>query len=100
MNNYSNLRIPRDIKAQVKLSIFYLIDIMIIGGLFVLCQSFQQSAQFTLGNYIFLQVVTLSFGLFLCAKPASCPEKRNFQVILQLFMSDKRKYVSEDYSIE
>ncbi|MDT1958973.1 DUF5592 family protein [Carnobacterium divergens] len=100
MNDYSNLKIPRDIKAQVKLYMFYLVDIMVVVGLIYGGYMFQNMVQFTLGHYAMLQVTNFSLGIFLCAKPSSCPEKRNIQVIMQLLMKDQRKYVTEDYSNE
>lgn len=100
MNDYSNLKIPRDIKAQVKLYMFYLVDILLVIFLLYVGYMFQNTVQFTVGYFALLQVTNFSLGIFLCAKPASCPEKRNIQVIMQLLMKDQRKYVTEDYSIE
>ncbi|WP_317913199.1 DUF5592 family protein [Carnobacterium maltaromaticum] len=98
MGNYNNLRIPRNIKAQIKLYLFFFVDIMIVAGFLLLGYYAQQIFQFTAPVFGVLMVTNLIFGIYLCMKPAACPDKRNFQVILQLLAMDTRKYITQHYS--
>lgn len=98
MGNYNNLRIPRNIKAQIKLYLFFFVDIMIVAGFMLLGYYAQQIFQFTAPVFGVLMVTNLIFGIYLCMKPAACPDKRNFQVILQLLAMDTRRYITQHYS--
>lgn len=98
MGNYNDLKIPRNIKAQIKLYLFFFVDIMVVAGLLLGGWYMQGLLNFTAVNFILFQLANLIFGIFLCMKPAACPDKRNSQVILQLLFMDKRKYLAQHYS--
>lgn len=98
MGNYNNLRIPRNIKAQIKLYMFFFVDIMIVVGFVLLGYYAQQIVKFTAPVFGLMMATNLIFGIYLCMKPAACPDKRNFQVILQLLVMDTRKYITQHYS--
>lgn len=65
MENYNNLRIPRNIKAQIKLYMFFFVDIMIVVGFVLLGYYAQQIVQFTAPVFGLMMATNLIFGIYL-----------------------------------
>lgn len=94
MTEFDQLRIPRNLKIKMKLAFFYVVDLMVVGGIFFL-SFYANEYLFHLpqSNYMMLQGINIVFGIYLCMG-ASNTNMKNYQVIMRIFLCDKNKYIS------
>lgn len=88
--------IPKEIKSEIKLQWgFFVKDLIVIG---IMAGWGWMTASFfarEIDSLIYI-LINAAFGVFLILKPASNPQKRNYQVIYLIFAQDRKKYKSFD----
>lgn len=90
--NRKIIRNPKNIKREVKLKLFYVLDITIIAGMLILANYLNTVLYITGGFSIALYILFGLFGIFLCIKPPNSPTNRNLIVIYHLITFDKNQY--------
>lgn len=97
MNKYHNMKIQKSLKQEIRIKAFYFVDVALIfvlcGGMFYL----QSTLTLPILHFILIELLLLSLGVFLCAKPASNGGHRNIYTIFCLFKMDRKTYVSQSY---
>lgn len=94
MGKYSQMTIPRNLRAKIKLAMFYMVDVFVVLGMALV--GYYENIylfRFPLKQYVALMVFHVVLGIFFCLRPKDSPDKKMFQVIIQLFARDKESYV-------
>lgn len=86
------IRNPKNIKREIKLKLFYVLDLAIITGMLILANYINTVLYITGGFSVTLYVLFGLFGIFLCIKPPNSPTNRNLIVIYHLITFDKNQY--------
>lgn len=98
MNKYHNMTILKSVKQQIKVAMFYLLDIIIIGGFAYGLFLLQNYMKLPAVHFILLEIVSVLFGIFLCIKPASGGGSRNLFIAYKLLTMDRNTYVVQSYT--
>lgn len=91
--NHGRIRNPKNVKQEIKLKLFYVLDLVIVVGMLMLANYLSQLLYVKQSYSIVLYIVFGLFGIFICIKPPGSPTNRNFMVLLHMFQRDKNKYV-------
>lgn len=97
MNKYVNMRSISNIKARMKIAMFYFLDIVCLFLTFILGQYIQDVIQFKFGLYVTFQITNLLLCLVLCLPSPNNPNRNNFSVFFLYMMKDKRQFLSSDF---
>lgn len=91
-NEFTSLRNPRNVRQEIKFSLFYLIDAAIIAIMVVIANQILKVIPLGGVATVFFYVLFAGFGIFLCMKPFSNPTSRNFKVIWYMLKMDNNNY--------
>ncbi|HCM90573.1 MULTISPECIES: DUF5592 family protein [Vagococcus] len=85
-------RNPKNIKQEIKLFFFYLLDLGIISACVMFSVYFAKLLP--ISPYMKLLFYGLSgvVGLWLCVRTPAHPKERNLQIVFHMFSRDKNKY--------
>ncbi|EJQ36001.1 hypothetical protein IEE_05477 [Bacillus cereus BAG5X1-1] len=86
------MRNPKNVKQEIKLSFFYLIDAGIIAMMLILANYVTKIVPMGGVASIVLHVTFAVFGLFLCIRPFNSPTNRNVKVIWKMLKMDNKNY--------
>lgn len=91
--NKGIIKNPKNIKREIKLKLFYVLDLAIVTCMIILA-NYLNTVLYLTGTFsILLYILFLIFGIFLCIKPPNSPTNRNFVVIYHLLTSDRNQYI-------
>lgn len=94
MGKYSQMTIPQNLRVKIKLAVFYMVDIFVVAGMALLCYYENlYILRFPFKEYVLLMILHVVLGIFFCLRPNDSPDKKMFQVLVQMFARDKEKYV-------
>lgn len=83
---------PKNIKQEIKLYFFYLIDIGIVAGMVIAAVQLNKVLLLPGTMQLFFYILSGVFGVFLCIKTPSNPTVRNYKVLLNLLKMDRNSY--------
>ncbi|PFB88631.1 DUF5592 family protein [Bacillus thuringiensis] len=86
------IRNPKNIKQEIKLAFFYIIDGGIIAIMLILAGYMPNVVPIGGFGRLMFYVLFGLFGLFLCIKPYNSPTNRNLKVILDMLKMDNKNY--------
>ncbi len=87
---------PKGTKQEIKLWAFYLLDIGIVVGMLVIANYITKIFPLSGGMEILFYIISICFGIFLCARTPSHPTERNLMVMINIFKMDNNNYHSID----
>ena len=91
------MRTISDIKARMKMAMFYFMDVVALALTYLVGDKLQDMIQFRFPMYVLFQVVNLGVCLFLCLPARSNPTRNNASALFLFFTRDKRQFLSQDY---
>lgn len=97
MDHYHNMRTITNIRARIKLAVFYLMDIACLAGTYFIGDYLQKFFQFSFPIYVLFQATNLLLCLYFCLPSLNNPNRNNFSILLLYLTRDRRKYLSNDF---
>lgn len=88
---------PKNIKQEIKLWAFYLFDILIVLAMPIIASYIIKIIPLKPKIQIFYYIVSICFGIFLCARTSSHPIDRNLKIFLYILRMDRNKYHAIDF---
>lgn len=97
MSKYDHLTILKSSKQAVKISFFYVIDlVIIIAGVGIIFYLSKLLGLPTLYQIIW-QIGTIIFSIFLCFKPSKYGGVNNLTLMMRLLKMDRETYKVQSY---
>lgn len=85
-------RNPKNIKQEVKLFFFYLMDIGIVAGCVFFSFYIAKLIPISESMKILLYIQSFCFGVWLCVRTPAHPQERNLAMIFHLLKMDRNSY--------
>lgn len=85
-------RNPKNIKQEIKLFFFYLVDIGIVAGCVFFSYYLAQLLPLTELMKIFLYIQGFCFGVWLCVRTPAHPQERNLNMVFHMLKMDRNSY--------
>lgn len=88
-NRYRN---PKNIRQEVKLFFFYLLDLAFVAGCTVFGFEIASKLPLNLPMKFALDIISLVFGVWCCIRTKAHPKERNVLMLYYMFKMDKNRY--------
>ncbi|EPY6472545.1 DUF5592 family protein [Clostridium sporogenes] len=85
-------RNPKNIKQEIKLFFFYLLDLGIIALSVITSVYFAKVLPISAVMKLWLYFVAFCFGVWLCVRTPSHPKERNLVMLYHLAKMDRNRY--------
>lgn len=96
-SKYNDMRILKSVRQEIKLSMFYIKDLAVIAGFGVGVYLLNQLLQLPILYFVLLEIIAISFAIFLCIRPINSGGVRNITVMKRLFMMDRETYHNQRF---
>ena len=96
-SNYNDMKILKTVRQEMKLSMFYIKDLMTIAGFGVGVYLLNDIIQLPMTYFFMLEVIAILFAIFLCIRPANSGGIRNITVMKRLFSMDREIYHNQRF---
>lgn len=85
-------RNPKNIKQEIKLFFFYLVDLGIVAGSVMTSVYFAKIMPITPTMKFALYILAFIFGIWMCIRTANHPKERNILMVYYLLRMDRNRY--------
>lgn len=85
-------RNPKEIKQEIKLFFFYLLDLGIVAASVMLSVYLAKMFPVSASMKFLLYIVFFVIGVALCIRTPNHPKERNLNMIIHLFKMDRNRY--------
>ncbi|HDI3019245.1 hypothetical protein HYH68_16345 [Clostridium botulinum] len=85
-------RNPKNIKQEIKLFFFYLLDLGIIAASVVASVYVAKLLPISAGIKLLFYIVAFCFGVWLCIRTSAHPKERNLAILYHLIKMDRNRY--------